>query len=497
MPTRLIDIGHDVSVVPRLVFSTDICKTEQKKYAALSYCWGDKKDAESQFKTEKASLEDRCISLPNELMTSTTRDAIAITRAVGLRYVWIDALCIIQDDEDDWSHESSQMNLIYRYAFVTFCSLNSNSCHEGFLNRAPAVKVPFQSTLNKTTKGSYSIRLQPRTDNRFSTDYVWDYLSSEWSQRCWTYQEQEMSIRRLLFGSSKVYFYCDKYLWTEGYEAPQDISTSGILSQVTKFKESRVTSRELYQCWDELITSYGGRSVTFDKDRLPAIAGLARIVGEALQDQYLAGLWEGGLLEGLMWESTGDMLSRSLGTHLQNIRRRNYVAPSWSWAACPNVLGSGYGSQDLQRMIKEATIVDASVDTDSEDSYGRISRGFLRIRGKLAAMPTLSLHRREGWSNYWCLVMGNERSDYLETCIDWLHNNDEEAGLDLLVMMLLFRIELDDETSAPLLRALLLHPADGLKQYYRVGIIESQGPNAYKEMVNWFKDSQEDTICII
>ncbi|KAI4636808.1 hypothetical protein J4E93_010933 [Alternaria ventricosa] len=194
MPTRLIDVGHDTSDVSRLVLSSNIGNSEQIKYAALSYCWGGEKDAESQFKTEKVSLEHRFVGLPSELMTPTTKDAILLARAIGLRYLWIDALCIVQDDEDDWLHESSQMDLVYRHAFVTFCSLNSDSCHESFLNRAPAVRVPFQSTIRKATKGSYLIGLRSRTGVYMNRgDYDWDLALSKWNKRCWTFQEKEMS----------------------------------------------------------------------------------------------------------------------------------------------------------------------------------------------------------------------------------------------------------------------------------------------------------------
>jgi hypothetical protein len=496
MPTRLIDVGHDESAIPRLVFSSDIHKTEQMAYAALSYCWGDRKDAETQFKTEKASLEERCISLPNEYMTSTTKDAIAITRAIGLQYVWIDALCIIQDDKDDWSHEASRMNLVYRHAFVTLCSLNSNSCNESFINRAPAVKVPFQSTLNKATKGSYLIRLRSNTGVKPGrAGYKWDYSMSKWSNRCWTFQEEEMSTRLLLFGSLKLHFACARYRWTEGNKTPVDMTASRMLSQVTKFEESRISSRELYQCWDSIINEYGKRSVTFDKDRLPAVAGLARTVGEALQDQYVAGLWKGFLFEGLVWKSTGAMLSHGLETHIRNLRQRNYVAPSWSWAACPAVDCWTGPFQNRRRITKQATIVDVGVDTDSEDSYGQISGGFLRIRGKLAAMPTYSASDSSFCINLWYHYRGNsEESLLIHT--DWLHK-DKEAGLDLLVVMLLFRIEPDDEKPSPSLWALLLHPVYGSEQYYRVGMIHSQGPRAYELMADWFKDSREVTICMI
>jgi hypothetical protein len=501
VPTRLIDVGYDASVLPRLVLSSNSSRTEQIKYAALSYCWGDEKDAESQFKTEKASLGDRCRSLPEELITPTIKDAIAITRVIGLRYLWIDALCIIQDDKDDWSHESSQMNLVYRHAFVTICSLNSDSCHESFLDRAPAIQVPFQSTLRKTIKGSYLIRLRSRASRFYNRDkFPWEHVSSKWNQRCWTYQEQEMSTRLLLFGSLKMHFACARYLWTEVDEAPIDITTSRFLSQVTEFKENRISARELYQCWNLIIDSYGHRLVTFDKDRLPAIAGLARIMSEALQDQYLAGLWKGNLLEGLTWYSSHTMLSRGLHTHLQNIRRHNYVAPSWSWAACPGVRTWRTRNQNFQRITEEATIVYACVNIESEHPFGQVSGGFLRIRGKLAAMPTwvptnISINYRDEWRNFW-FHPTKEESDTLYIASDWLHN-DKEVGLELLVVMLLYSTKPDDETGAPNLRALLLHPAEATKQYYRVGMVASEGPISYELMVHWFEDSQEDTICII
>jgi hypothetical protein len=389
------------------------------------------------------------------------------------------------------------MNLVYRHAFVTFCILNTNSCHESFLNRAPALEVPFQSNLRKSIKGFYLIRLRQRTGvDLDGTKYTWDYSLSTWSKRCWTYQEQEMSTRLLLFGSSNMYFACDRYLWTEGDEIPVDISTSRILSQVARFKETRISARELYQCWDLLIHDYSYRSVTFDKDRLPAIAGLARIMGEVLQDQYLAGLWKEDLFEGLVWEDAGAMSSRGLESHLQNIRRRNYVAPSWSWATSQAIRSCRNTGQHLQRITEMAAIVDVSVDVDSDDPYGRISGGFLRIRGKLAAIPKwLPTTNGSESSNSWYYSMGRGLGT-ISTYTDWLYK-DKEAGLDLLVVMLLFRVEPDDGIGGPVLQGLLLHPTGAPKQYYRVGTTRSQGPKSYEVMIDWFKDSQEDTICII
>ena len=143
-----------------------------------------------------------------------------------------------------------------------------------------------------------------------------------------------------------------------------------------------------------------------------------------------------------------------------------------------------------------AAIVDVSVDVDSDDPYGRISGGFLRIRGKLAAIPKwLPTTNGSESSNSWYYSMGRGLGT-ISTYTDWLYK-DKEAGLDLLVVMLLFLVEPDDGIGGPVLQGLLLHPTGAPKQYYRVGTTRSQGPKSYEVMIDWFKDSQEDTICII
>jgi len=516
MPTRLIDVGHNESAVPRLVLSSDIHEIEPTKYAALSYCWGDETDAESQFKTETSTLEQRCEGLPSEFMTPTTNDAITLAKAIGLRYLWIDALCIIQDDKDDWSHESSQMGLVYRHAFVTFCSLNSNSCHESFLHRAPAIAIPFQSNIRKVVKGSYLIRLRPASLKMGRTKYRRDYLLSAWNTRCWTYQEEEMSTRLLLFGSLRMHFACARCQWSEGDEAPQDRSNNlRILDKIIMFKDCRISSGELYKSWSLTICNYGHRSVTSETDRLPAIAGLARMLGEALQDQYLAGLWKGDLQYGLTWYSRGDMLSRGLRAHIHNIKERKYVAPSWSWAASPEVASlrergtslveesdimhatTNTDHEDLhgQIMVEESDIVHATTNTDHEDLYGQVTGGLLRIRGKMSRWPSWSLDQQgTWWSNAYVQPKGDY--DFVHISTDWL-SKGKEAGLDVLKLILLHRIENSNGTNVPSLRALLLHPADESNHYYRVGVVYSEGQNGYTWMRSWFEDSQEETICII
>jgi hypothetical protein len=305
-----------------------------------------------------------------------------------------------------------------------------------------------------------------------------------------------------------MHFDCAGCQWSEGDDAPADRFDPGILDQIIRFKENQISRRELYEFWNNLVHSYGSRSVTFDKDRLPAIAGLARIIGEALQDQYLAGLWKGDVLCGLLW-GAGGMLSHGLEAHLQNIRRRNYVAPSWSWAACPAI--ESMRSFDTS-VVEESTVVDIDTETNGDNPYGQVSGGFLRIRGKMAPMPTRIFHQQVRSSTFLSDYTDDDTyDDFLYTTTDWIHT-EEEVGLENLTLVLLLRFEADDETEAdetevdeteveeteaPELLALLLHPVDGSDQYYRVGMVKSRGKIAYDVMRAWFKDSREETICII
>lgn len=136
LPKRLIDISPESGdEQPRLIITEKAIATTTvpghcHRYAALSYCWG---DAALQLKTESATLSQNLQSIPIETMPEVMRDAVAICRALSIRYLWIDSLCIIQDNKSDWEQESEVMGLIYQSAFLTICAVSSDSCHRGFL----------------------------------------------------------------------------------------------------------------------------------------------------------------------------------------------------------------------------------------------------------------------------------------------------------------------------------------------------------------------------
>jgi hypothetical protein len=89
-------------------------------YTALSHCWAP--ENKRPLTTEKATVGKRKLGMKLDDLPRTFRDAIVTSRAMGLQYLWIDSLCIIQDDTDDWRLESAKMADVYTNAWVTIAA---------------------------------------------------------------------------------------------------------------------------------------------------------------------------------------------------------------------------------------------------------------------------------------------------------------------------------------------------------------------------------------
>ncbi|KAK8103123.1 hypothetical protein PG984_016269 [Apiospora sp. TS-2023a] len=129
LPTRVVDLGPPHSTdPPRLYTSTP---GEKAPYIALSHCWG----GAIPSSTVTSNLATRIKhGLPLDQLPRNFLDALAVTRALGLRYLWIDSLCIIQDSPSDWSVEAGKMALVYAGAAVVVSALEARASTVGFLH---------------------------------------------------------------------------------------------------------------------------------------------------------------------------------------------------------------------------------------------------------------------------------------------------------------------------------------------------------------------------
>jgi hypothetical protein len=116
LPTRVIDVGQ--SDHPRLCISN---RNQQACYVALSYCWGGQQEVLLTVDTLDAKIRGLCL----ENLPQTIRDAIEVTKKLGFRYLWVDALCILQDDQKDKRLEIEAMGNIYRNATLTVAASDS------------------------------------------------------------------------------------------------------------------------------------------------------------------------------------------------------------------------------------------------------------------------------------------------------------------------------------------------------------------------------------
>ncbi|KAI0802920.1 heterokaryon incompatibility protein-domain-containing protein, partial [Xylaria sp. FL0064] len=346
LPTRLIDIGTDSDPVVRLIRTEEPQLSSCTRYVALSYCWGKPSLAKPQLVTTIATISQHQAGISTSSMPQTFQDLIALVRRLRLaRYIWIDALCIIQDDLADWEREAARMITVYRNAWLTVVAAAGDSCHSGFLARKPApphAVVPFRLDGHPEEDGYYV--LYPLNEYRYwDADLPSQLHGSSWSQRAWTFQEDLMSTRVLYFGADTAYFRCqaERRLENSCIARPPRVSWHKLLAPSAGDNGRSAPSRKseqlmengadrdvLYEKWRLLITEYTERQLTVASDKLPALSGLARTFSLAFgRDQYLAGLWRGNLIWDLLWMVYHDAV------------KAKSRAPSWSWAAWEGTIG--------------------------------------------------------------------------------------------------------------------------------------------------------------
>jgi hypothetical protein len=192
MPTRLIEVGELV----RLVDSASI---KASRYVALSHCWGPLKDNE-KFCTSKHNIEQLKARIAVENLPRMFRDTVTITCGLGIKYIWIDSLCIIQDDKDDWERESGRMERVFSNAYCTIGASSASSSLDGFLtHRTPRRCVQLK------TQSAGTLYVCPAID-----DFHDDVELAELNRRGWVLQERALSRRSIYFTSRQVYWECGK-----------------------------------------------------------------------------------------------------------------------------------------------------------------------------------------------------------------------------------------------------------------------------------------------
>lgn len=332
-PKRVIDVGTGDNALMRLC---ELDQNEKAKYAALTYCWG----GLLSLTTTISTLELRMTELSMDDMPRTFREAITVTRRLGLRYIWIDALCIIQDSSEDWTSEAGKMASIYAGSAVTISPLNSDSSKAGIFNFELVAEI----TLNDTW-----------TISKVHRNFDDDVRDAPLNRRAWCLQERLFPAAVLHIGREQIFFECLTHnVGEDGSEShwahqlpAQRYGPPSNAAELNKYRVSVLpkwyrSPREMIVQWDALVSEFQRRSLTKGSDRLPAIAALAARVQERSGYSYIAGLWEENLLSGLCWGpyhyrlDITIMINPYVADHrpIEELRRPNDRSlPTWSWAS--------------------------------------------------------------------------------------------------------------------------------------------------------------------
>ncbi|KAF5642991.1 hypothetical protein F25303_6363 [Fusarium sp. NRRL 25303] len=343
MPTRVIEVGDaKQGDLPRLVVTGQSMK---EKYLALSYCWGPGTDT---FTLNHKTMEGMMKGIDESRLVAAHRDTIALARQLGIRYIWIDALCIIQGDKDDWERESKLMAKVYGHATLTITAGRSGDARNSFIantykQSAPCCEFPLGDGIGG------NVIVGPLR----STDY------GVTETRGWCCQEKRLSRRVVFFGKEQLLFLCRSSGYSEdrSYQEGKSVLLHSFLKNGNGSPQS--TRDRLLQYWDEIVVDFSRRQLSNPHDIFAALASIAEPISKALQSRYLAGLWEGDLVRCLLWRP-GYRVSSFFGPAtrpLPTIFATAPVirAPSWSWASIQGGV-KPLALQQFRRMKTESQI---------------------------------------------------------------------------------------------------------------------------------------------
>jgi hypothetical protein len=256
-------------------------------------------------------------------LPATFRDAVQICRLLKVPYLWIDSLCIIQDSDEDWRDQSAKMADIYANAFLTVAASASENATKGFFR---TVDPSFVAEPLPGHSGVY-VRL---VTNMW--DDTWPLL-----RRAWVFQELVLSPRVVHFGPNEVIWQCRNAVKPQGRQSKWALSRSirhlERIRRVTKNSQSETPY--LVDIWHAMVELYSQRSLTYSKDRLPAIAAIARMM-QSLRpdDEYIAGIWRSSLCLDMLWHNCFKSQDVYTEGQLAAVKRRMAGdMPTWSWAS--------------------------------------------------------------------------------------------------------------------------------------------------------------------
>ena len=433
LPARVLDVGdEDGSEDPYLYIPNFELNSQLYAYLTLSHRWGSSK----MLTTTMENIEKRQTGIPLSEMPDTFRDAVIITRKLGIRYLWIDSLCIIQNSAADWEAEAAKMGNIYRHSLLTIAALSSTDSMSGcFAERKEffgrpcklGLKVP-EGVFGWRSGGVYVRLKQGEGDNAIFAERAKE--RGPLDSRGWVLQERVLSTRILNYSSQELRWECISHECSESIpegleqskipednpEGSADYGLTGLIKAISLKRRNtdfihtikRViggftdpsNERELetfHFSWLLLIELYSRRQLTVEADKLVAMAGMVTEIQKVTRDVFLAGLWKRYFWKELLWSvKTSDTVvmggilhdtPRGPPSHRLTILR----LPTWSWVSVSGWIR--YADNEFEKLSDHDLLVEILdvVLENPEDQFSKHTvTGTLTLRGTLKRAMSMS-----------------------------------------------------------------------------------------------------------
>lgn len=347
LPTRLISVGSRDSL-PKLLNSEEISLAEIEagvKYITLSHCWGLTMDPKSKLTSATEHQFRNGIKMGQ--LSRTFQDAITVTRRLaefGIKYIWIDALCIFQDSGPDWRKEGALMGIVYGNSWCNLAASDGEDGRNGlFSTRDTSSIIPLIAKISNLEN------LQPVKPSGFRK-FLQRFLKSDSEYLCfdieqgnvinnailntraWVHQERVLSARSLMFTNDQIFWECQQHQASETFPRG-DLLFAGDETHIKRTMLSNsntdaISVDDAMKAWTGYVREYSGKDLSHPEDKLPALSSVARQMQFHFEGaRYLAGLWDLEVERMLLWR-----VERSA------VRPKVYRAPSWSWASLDGIV---------------------------------------------------------------------------------------------------------------------------------------------------------------
>ncbi|KAM0247621.1 hypothetical protein ACHAQJ_009761 [Trichoderma viride] len=421
-PRRLLHLSGN-TLHPQVRLEENYLSNKLLQYVALSYCWG----GDQAVKLKDDLVQSWMKDIPYIQFPQTIKDAIQITMDLGLQYLWIDALCIIQDSDQDKAEQVSRMAEVYEQAYMTISAAIATAVPEGFLHSRyiageGGFRMPFTC---EDGQPSAVILWQGREPD------AWEPID----KRSWCLQESILSPRVLEYGTHNIRWHCARSRadesqlrydgWVGHSKTFAQLNMSHPLTSSIDWM-SLEDPDKFVQVWQTLVSHYTRRGLGWYQDKLLAISAIARKMSRSSNKTYMAGLWVEHLGQLLLWHPNHGPDAKE-----KPCRHATYVAPSWSWGSFSGEIDFTFGSSMHLLELGRYEVVTQIPN----DEFSAVTNAQLEIK-------TLTFRARIRKGDYgWSLwdeqtqdeVDGSLRFDVAEDAVDGEVVQDEEMLLALVM----------------------------------------------------------------